>query len=415
MHLNMHARCACALLWTLLNVAGCGISSPADESAAADAGKSILGGDGSYPFLQVLAQQSEAPPASGLLAEVEPDGTIEQANLINDVAYIEIDGSISADASSGDVDVYRFNGGGAGVRVQTSLVVRGGSGLVVSLLDDRQHLLAYADPGSTVNGPRAVDLVLREATDALFVVVAGLTPSEADRPYTVRFERLPVEETPAARPQVIVLNFAGASSVQIGRRSPVDVPPFTAESISSNYDGQTDTMINLVLGHVREHFAGLGIEVFLAGDPSIPIGDLSTVHFGTFDPSLLGLADSIDPLNSLARQNAIVYTDAFRLFNVFSPSVEEIAKAMANTASHEAGAPSRPEAHRRSSRSDGHHRIGTADARRSLVPRFTDSSGCLADRFSGFADPPAMGGRRDTDRAFSGQVTQPSSPGDGDQ
>lgn len=318
----------CALAATTLILVGC-LPAPSNENAGdSDATN--------YP-LQVLSDRPDVPTTTGQFTETEPNDSVEQANILNDRGYIEVNGTIPAGANPIDMDVFRLNGGQAGTRFQASMIIRSGNDLVLGVLDDQQRLLAYADPTSTVNGPRQLDVVFREETAEIILVVAARSSSSSDRPYTVRYEMLPVEAIPAYQPQILVLNFSGADSVKIGRRTPVYVPPFSAETISSAYTGQTQNIINLIVQHVREDYAGLGVEVYASGDPGIPAGGITTVHFGTYDASLLGLADSIDPYNALTQQNAIVYTDTFRLFNVLRPNAEEIAQVLANTASHEAG------------------------------------------------------------------------------
>jgi hypothetical protein len=188
-----------------------------------------------------------------------------------------------------------------------------------------------------VNGPRQVDIVLHEPTSELIAVVAARSSSSSDRPYTARLTMQPAAGVPAYQPQVIVLNFDGGDAIKIGRRAPVYVPPFDAATIDQRFAGQTQTIIGLVVQFVGEDYTGLGVEVYASGDPAIPAGSLTTVHFGTYDAGLLGLADSVDPYNTQAQQNAIIFTDTFRLFNVLNPSVTEIAQVLANVASHESG------------------------------------------------------------------------------
>jgi hypothetical protein len=88
---------------------------------------------------------------------------------------------------------------------------------------------------------------------------------------------------------------------------------------------------------VRADFAGLNVSVYTAGDPAIPAGEHSTIYFGTYNARLLGLADNVDPYNNDGVQSAILYTDTFAIFNALSPSVHQMAQALANTTSHEAG------------------------------------------------------------------------------
>jgi hypothetical protein len=134
-----------------------------------------------------------------------------------------------------------------------------------------------------------------------------------------------------------VLAFQGGQGVRIGYRVPVDVPAFDATKISSRFDGQTEAIIQRIRELVIQDYQGLNVEVYLDSDPYVPYGNHTTVYFGTYDSRLLGLADNIDPYNTDTTQTAILYTDTFSIFDVFSPSVEQISQVLANVASHEAG------------------------------------------------------------------------------
>jgi len=217
------------------------------------------------------------------------------------------------------------------------LILRAGTGVVMAILDDHQRIMAYTDPSSLINGPRVIDLTLHEPTSELIIVVAARSASAIDRPYSARLQMQWGAGVLGYQPQVIVLNYDGADSVKIGSRDPVYVPPFDAATIDGRLAGKTAALCDLVVQKVREDYAGLGIEIYGSGDPEIPAVPVSTVHFGTYDAALLGLADSIDPYNTLSEQNAIIFTDTFRLFNVLYPTIDEYAQVLANVASHESG------------------------------------------------------------------------------
>lgn len=294
------------------------------------------GGGASWP-LQILSDRPAQAHTGSQFIESEPNDTFDNAGVLDNDAAVEIRGTISTGKSPTDMDICRLRGGNAGDRVQASLTIHNGNDLVLGLLDDQLRLLAYADPASVVNGPRVVDIVLHEATSELIALVAARSASGTDRSYTARIEMIWGAGVLGYQPQTIVLNFDGATSVKIGRRSPVYVPPFDAAVIDGRLAGQTQTLRDLVVQLVREDYAGLDVAVYASGDPGIPPGGVTTVHFGTYDAGLLGLADSIDPYNAQSDQNAIIYTDTFSLFGVLNPSVTEYAQVLANVASHEAG------------------------------------------------------------------------------
>jgi len=285
----------------------------------------------------VLSSRPPQPPVGGIYTETEPNDDFENAEVVSTTEEVDLSGTIVTGGSTGDVDIFQLPGGNVGDRVLVTFSISGGTGVVLGLLDDRQRLLGHIDPSTSLDGPPAIDLLLHEPTEHFFVVVAALYATPGTLAYTVRFGVEPAAGTPTAHPQILILNFDGAQDVSIAHRPPVDVPPFDAAVIDTRLAGQTETVAERVLELVREDYQGLNIEIYRSGDPAIPPGTHSTVHFGTYDERLLGLAENIDPYNADLQQDAIVFTDTFSLFSVFRPTAEEIAQTLANVASHEAG------------------------------------------------------------------------------
>jgi len=293
--------------------------------------------DDSYWPLQVLSGRAPRPPADGQYVENEPNDSYDTAEVVQAAYDVELVGDIAAGDLAFDQDLYELGPAQAGDRILASLDLDGYSDVVLGILDDQQRLLAYLDLTSSVTGPREIDLSLHESTTQLYAAVGTRSGSPSSRGYRVRFTLEEAAGWASTQPEVIILNFDGASAVRIGYRAPVDVPPFNAANISSRYAGQTETMIAEIVDLVREDYAGLGVEIYASGDPAIPAGEHSTVYFGTYDSQLLGLADNIDPYNANTSQSAILYTDTFALFDILQPSIQEMAQALANVASHEAG------------------------------------------------------------------------------
>jgi hypothetical protein len=185
--------------------------------------------------------------------------------------------------------------------------------------------------------PWETNVVLREATQHVYVVVAGRSPSATSYGYALQYVVETGVGVPAYNPQVVVLYFSGASNVRIGGSSPIQVPAFDVVRISSRFAGQTETVITQVMNLLRQDYAGLGIEVYRQGDPAIPAGAVSNLYFGTYNAELLGLADSVDAFNEDTTESAIIFTDTFALFEPLLPSVEEMSQCLANVASHEFG------------------------------------------------------------------------------
>lgn len=268
--------------------------------------------------------------------ESEPNNTWSDANIVPFSDSVEISGSIASSAGVKDVDFFDLGPADAGQRLQADLSVSGTANVQMGLLDEEGCILAYVDPLSQTAGPPFVDIVLRESTGRLYLMMATRSSSTTIRDYTSRVSlESGVESYP--QPQVIVLTFGGASQVRIGSRPPVDVPPFDIARIDPDFAGLTESAIAGVLERVREDYAGLGVQIYRDRDPAIPAGDHTFVYFGTSDARLLGLADNIDPYNTDPAQSAIIYTDTFSLFNVLQPGLDGVVQVLANVASHEAG------------------------------------------------------------------------------
>lgn len=284
---------------------------------------------------QVLAGNAPRPPASTRYSEVEPNDALATALAITIEGSADLLGSIRA--TTLDRDFFELGPAGAGDRVTAEFNSSNNGDIVLALLDQDAHLLGMLDVSSFVAGPGTMDIFLHEDVPALYVLVTSRSTASTDRSYSVNVALERAAGVPAARPQVVVLNFQGASNISVGGRPARNIPPFDALALSDRFSGQTSTIISNVLDMTRETFEGLGVEIYLAGDPAIPGGARSTVYFGTYDAQLLGLADNIDPYNSNTEQKAILYTDTFALFDALNPDIEAISQAIANTTAHEIG------------------------------------------------------------------------------
>jgi len=258
------------------------------------------------------------------------------ANAVVFDGQVTLVGSIAAKGSF-DFDVFALGPVNAGDRVVAELAASAGSDVVLGLFDGGFNLLGYVDYSRGTAAPGRIDLVLRDSVDTLYAIAGTRSLSEATRLYNVGISVTPNVGVPQPNPQMVVLNFIGASGVRIGRQAPVNVPPFDVATIDSRFAGKTQEVIQSILQMVREDYAGLNVVFYLAGDPNIPAGDLTVIHFGTYSDRYLGLADNVDPFNRDSTQNAIIYTDTFSLFSTLWPTQEQIAQVLANVASHELG------------------------------------------------------------------------------
>ena len=180
------------------------------------------------------------------------------------------------------------------------------------------------------------DLVLRRDTAHCYVVVAASPASDTAGEYLLSVSVSP-GSPPPPRSQIIYLDFEGATGVRIASNPPVDVPVFSAGLIDPTLRPQTDALIEMVVGRVRRDFAPYDVFIVSSRESPPPIEAHSTVYMGSYNPSLLGIADNVDTFNTRPVQEAIVFVDTFEVFMGLDPSLDMLADAMANVTSHEIG------------------------------------------------------------------------------
>lgn len=319
--LRFRALCAAILATTLLT-AGCG------------EGFSLLGGEARNPTLNLstlgIGEESTH-------FETFDNNAFGQAELVPvtetpRVIRGRIDGA-------DDVDVYDLGPAEAGTRVLVEMATGDGLSGALALFDETGSSLLVNDHRNVYKGRQApfIDVVLRRASEHCYVTVAATPGYGADGDYALQASM--ESGTPISTPerQTVLLVFNGGSGVSVGGRSPVTVPTFDAANISSSFAGQTERMVRLVVEKVRTDYAGLEVEILSTSEGASFDGFMTRIYFGTLDSGLLGLADGVDEYNSNTVQNALVFTDTFEVFSQLSPTVDEMATALANVASHEIG------------------------------------------------------------------------------
>lgn len=269
---------------------------------------------------------------SASVDELEPNNDFERAMNADVTDSILIAGRLT---SAEDADVYALGPAAQATSVRCTLQSADAGEMSVCLFDEQERLLAR----SAITGPeqpRSFVLLLPEPVKNLYLL-ASLVDGSTSQGYSAT---VTVQSEPATltyRPQVVLLNFDGAEEVSIAGRLYERIPPFDAASIDHRYAGQTGDIIQLLLAEVREDFLGVDVLIYLASDPLVPPGPYSTIHFGSANPDLLGVADGVDPFNSQPSESAIVYTDTFSLFGSLQPDAGAMAQVLANVTSHELG------------------------------------------------------------------------------
>jgi predicted Zn-dependent protease len=294
-------------------------------------GGSFTGSDGPPTTLSLSAFDDAAAyvesDANDLLAMAEPVEPTAEAQVIR--------GDIS---SPSDVDVYDLGPVSAGDRVLVDVATDSLDG-AIALFDSDGAALLVNDHRNVYlgrNGP-FVDVVIRRPSLSCMVAMAATPGYNSSGDYVLSARHESHVEIPQPHPDVILLDFTARKNVRIGTRPTIDVPTFDASAISSRYEGSTDEMIADIVRMVREDFAAYDVVVLSTSEGDEADSSTTRIHFGTFDQALLGVAEGVDEFNAHQGQSAIVFTDTFAAFRALSPSVTEMAQALANVASHEIG------------------------------------------------------------------------------
>ena len=200
---------------------------------------------------------------------------------------------------------------------------------VVHFNDDRNYFLHNTDP--------ALQYTVRQTTDQCYVVVAPSVHSDSTGAYELHVTVSPSDDVPEPQAQIVYLDMDGASNVVVGGRAGVEVPAFTGSLIDPSFAGDTDELRARMVARVREDYAPYNVTIVTSDDGPPPSNPHSTVYFGSYNPTLLGLADSVDTFNGQQVQRAIVFVDTFSIFMSQQPTLDEMADALGNVASHEIG------------------------------------------------------------------------------
>lgn len=297
----------------------------------------------------------------------EPNGDFDQAipALFDQEGRAALRGSIQV---VGDLDVYDL---GLIQRGQRLIVdVSAGEGVLdssVALFDERQRLLIDNDDRGGENRPldSHINVIVRRvsARYSLVIGAAAFAGSGAERvgPYRIDVAVIRGGQAPPPVRQLLLLDFDGGpvdaptipvSFVEpfdadqillrcaVGNRTQAlrDVEPFTAEKITLALAGQTEMLKDLIVQTVRENFERFGVDVITSDDPLPDEGTFSTILFGGNSVIAFGIAESIDHFNADPADMVLVFTASFKpeVFNA-PPEPAELAVAIGNVASHEAG------------------------------------------------------------------------------
>ncbi len=274
----------------------------------------------------------------------EPNGTFESAliALFDADGTARLQGTISPVLAPADADVFDLGLLKAGDRVVISAGARRSSlDVSIALFDDQQRLVYVNDDISDTNLDASIDHVVRHDGDPYYLVVSasdfavGGTKSGA---YTVDVAVTIGGDVPAPAPQTLLLDFAGGeiNSAALGR---LDLDPFDSGDISARYEGSTALMKKWIQATMEQNFERFDVVVVSTDEP-LPDAPFTTIFFGGYREDVLGFAEAVDLYNLDRCDDAIIYIESFDpsdgLFFI-PPTALELAVAIGNVASHEAG------------------------------------------------------------------------------
>lgn len=241
--------------------------------------------------------------------------------------------------TSNDVDVYDLGPVSPGERIQVAVSTDSTLAGNVALFDETGTVLLVNDNRNVYLGVREpfIDVTMRRSSNACYLAMSSTSNGGFDGNYDLFISKANSQPILPPRPDEILLVFDGGTGVTIGSRPAIDVPVFDAALIDSTFAGTTDVLIDRVVELVRSDYEAFNISILSTSEGATFDGSRTRLYFGTFDPGLLGVAEGVDEFNLTRGQVAIVFTETFDAFMTLRPSVEEMARALANVASHEIG------------------------------------------------------------------------------
>jgi hypothetical protein len=273
---------------------------------------------------------------SSLIRESGPFGETIRLDLV-DGDRTTTDGRL---LNPEDVIVYDVGPVVPGDRLEVEVkALTSGLDTTVAVFDDQECLTHLNDDLHFYNKQLDpyMQFVVRKATTSCYLAVTSSPRSDSVGEYRLYISRTSGQEAAPPRGQVVYLNFEGGDDVTIGRRDPVDVPRFSGSMIASEFSNDTEALIRGVVERVRLDYARFNVTIVSSRDSDPPSASHTTVYFGSYNPSLLGIADSVDHFNERPVQDAIIFVDTFNVFMSQEPTVDEMVNALANVASHEIG------------------------------------------------------------------------------
>ncbi len=300
----------------------------------------VAGVLGAFLTLGVLGGCPAPPTASDEPPFLDSDGNLRPgtatAVTFDPGGRTRFRGTIS---TPNDIDVFAVGLLEAGDRLVVDVQTRsGGLDPVAAVFDSREFLIAFNDDrtpdGSDLN-PR-IDIVIPERTDTYYVGIIGFPGDRATGVYEATIEVTRGVGYPGPRPQVVYLDYRGGANITVPHVGQFNLRPFSAADVGLPA-AQTAALTARVTQIVRERYAGYALTVISSDESGPPPGPHSTVYFGGENPRAFGVAQQIDTFNADPGDAAIIFTESFRGTFGLTPTFEQLAQALGNTAAHEIG------------------------------------------------------------------------------
>ncbi len=263
----------------------------------------------------------------------EPNDTFDAAMVVR---YDEQDTAVLAGSIAlGDIDVYDLGPLAAGDRVRVSVRVTFGGLVPTTAIFDADSRLFVTNPIATV-GSRSFAFAetIRHDSGHYYLGIAEEYGTNTAGAYELTVELTRGGSVPKTRQQAIVLDFDGGH-VDMENIGTFDFDPFSAQAVGFEAD-QTGHMKDLIQQTVEQNFLQYDVVIY-STDDELPDEDLSVVHFGGYDRDLFGISEDIDFYNRDRNDQSVIFTESFVDMFEADPTLEQMAVALGNIASHESG------------------------------------------------------------------------------
>jgi len=279
------------------------------------------------------------PSSDDLPIDTSGNDTFDTATeiVLGNDDTIDFSGTIG---STKDTDVFNLGTLAPGDQLFVDVQTTSGSlDPVAAVFDQREYVHAFNDdriPDASDLNP-LIDVVIHGPEGPYYLGITPFPGSGTTGEYhvTVRVTRGLGSSYP--QPQIVYLDWEGGQDIDIENVGTYNLAPFDAAELGPEFAGQTDQLKDLIQQEVAERYADFDFILLNSDDDIQPAQAHSTIYFGGKNPSAFAIAEQIDTQNAEVDDDAIIFTSSFRNAFGTTPTLEEMATALANTIAHEVG------------------------------------------------------------------------------